>query len=68
MPTMTLRVRLGPLVFFEVEGESCSQIAKALEGYKELNHTVEAMFGDLAERVYPEGVAGKRQAEGGERS
>lgn len=54
--SMTLRVRLGPLVFFEVEGESCHEIAKALDGYKELNQTVDEMFSDLAERVYPEGV------------
>lgn len=54
--SMTLRVRLGPLVFFEVEGESCHEIAKALDGYEELNRTVDKMFSDLAERVYPEGV------------
>lgn len=54
--SMTLRVRLGPLVFFEVEGDSCHEIAKALDGYEELNRTVDEMFSDLAERVYPEGV------------
>lgn len=54
--SMTLRVRLGPLVFFEVEGDSCLEIAKALDGYEQLNKTVDEMFSDLAERVYPEGV------------
>ncbi len=53
---MTLRIRLGPLVFFEVEGENCQEISKALDGFEKLNKTVDEMFSDLAERVYPEGA------------
>lgn len=56
--SMVLRVRLGPLVFFEVEGENCREIIDALEGFEELNCKVDAMCSDLAERVYPEGVKG----------
>jgi hypothetical protein len=55
MPSMTLRIQLGPLVFFEVEGENCREIASALEGFDELNTRVDALCSDLAERVYPEG-------------
>ena len=56
MPSMTLRIRLGPLVYIQVEGENCREIATALEGFDELNRTVDAMCSDLAERVYPDGV------------
>jgi hypothetical protein len=56
MAAMVLRIRLGPLVFFQVEGENCHEITKALEGFEELNRKVDAMCSDLAERVYPEGV------------
>lgn len=54
--SMTLRIRLGPLVFFEVEGENCQEITAALDGFEELNSTVDEMFSDLAERVYAEGA------------
>lgn len=60
MPRMTLRIRLGPLVFFQVEGENCREIAQALHGFDELNKTVDAMCSDLAERVYPEGLETER--------
>jgi hypothetical protein len=51
---MTLRIRLGPLVEIEVDGENCREIAEALDGFQELNTRVDAMCSDLAERVYPE--------------
>jgi hypothetical protein len=50
---MTLRIRLGPLVSFEVEGDNCSELADALGDFDRLNKTVDAMCSDLAERVYP---------------
>jgi hypothetical protein len=31
-------------------------LAKALEGYDNLNHHINAMCGDLAERIYPDGM------------
>ena len=57
MPRINLSIRLGPMVHFEVQGESCQEIAKALDGFERLNQTVDAMFSDLAKRVYPEGAA-----------
>jgi hypothetical protein len=57
MPTnMTLRIQMGPLVFFEVTGANCRELASALEGFAELNTKVDAMCSDLAGRVYPEGA------------
>ena len=50
-------MRIGPMVHFEIEGQSCSEIANALQGFEQLNKTVDSMFSDLAERVYPEGDA-----------
>lgn len=57
MARINLSIRLGPMVHFEVQGESCQEIAKALDGFERLNQTVDAMFSDLARRVYPEGEA-----------
>jgi len=54
--SITLTIRLGPLVSLKVTGQSCQELAEALEGYDHLNHRVDAMCSDLAERVYPEGV------------
>ena len=56
MASITLSVRLGPLVRFEIEGDTCSEITEALDGFDELNKRVDAMCSDLAERVYPEGT------------
>jgi len=39
-----------------VNGQSCHELAKALEGYDNLNHHINAMCGDLAERIYPDGL------------
>lgn len=57
MARINLSIRLGPMVHFEVQGESCQEIARALDGFECLNQTVDAMFSDLARRVYPEGEA-----------
>lgn len=54
--SITLSIRLGPLVSLRVTGQSCSELAKALEGYDNLNHHINAMCGDLAERIYPDGI------------
>jgi hypothetical protein len=56
MASMSLRIRLGPLVYFEVDGDSCAELANALEGFEELNARVDAMCSDLAARVYPAGT------------
>lgn len=55
MARMSLRIRLGPLVYVQVDGESCEELSAALEGFEELNTKVDAMCSDLAERVYPGG-------------
>jgi hypothetical protein len=53
---VTLKIRLGPFVSFEIDGESCKGIAESLEGFEELNARVDAMCSDLVERVYPDGI------------
>ncbi len=55
--SIVLRIRLGPFVNFEIEGDNCEEIAEALEGYKQLNNRIDNMCSDLAERVYPEGMS-----------
>ncbi len=52
--SMLLKIKLGPFVAFEVEGENCKEITHALEDFEELNQRVDAMCSDLANRVYPE--------------
>ena len=54
MPRITMSIRLGPMVRFQVEGQTCAEIAESLKGFEELNETVDTMFSDLAERVYPD--------------
>jgi len=49
-----LSIRLGPMVNFQVEGRNCTEITEALKGFEHLNRTVDAMFSDLAKRVYPD--------------
>ncbi len=56
-PRVNLSVRLGPMVHFEVEGENCTELADALQGFQRLNQLVDEMFSDLANRVYPDGDA-----------
>ncbi len=60
---MVLSIRLGPMVHFEVQGENCTQVAEALQGFEQLNAIVDAMFSDLAARVYPEGDVPRSEAE-----
>jgi hypothetical protein len=62
---MSLKISLGPLVSFSVEGENCRELAAALEGFDDLNETIDAMCSDLAERVYPDGVPPKTEDEEG---
>jgi hypothetical protein len=52
--SMNLKIRLGPLVTLEVSGENCEEIHSALEGFEKLNKQLDAMCGDLANRIYPE--------------
>lgn len=55
MPRISLSIRLGPMVHFDVQGENCKQVAEALKDFEQLNEIVEQMFSDLAVRVYPNG-------------
>jgi len=54
--SILLRIRLGPLVSFEIEGDNCEEITQALEGFDKLNQRLDDMCSDLAERVYPGGL------------
>ncbi|KAA1003839.1 hypothetical protein OKW43_008073 [Paraburkholderia sp. WC7.3g] len=54
MPRITMSIRLGPMVHFQIEGQNCTEISQALDGFEHLNKTVDDMFSDLAERVYPD--------------
>ncbi|MEI6669598.1 MAG: hypothetical protein WCP29_15730 [Acidobacteriota bacterium] len=54
--SISITIRLGPLVSFEIVGENCRELSAALEGYEILNKQLDALCGDLAERVYPEGM------------
>jgi hypothetical protein len=56
MPRIVISLNLGPMVKIEIEGDSCPEIVEALTGFEKLNHTVDSMFSDLAQRVFPEGV------------
>jgi hypothetical protein len=51
---IVLSIKLGPMVSFQIEGPNCTEITGALKGFEQLNHTVDAMFSDLAKRVYPD--------------
>ncbi|HET6183636.1 MAG TPA: hypothetical protein VFA03_08580 [Acetobacteraceae bacterium] len=63
MPRISLSIRLGPMVHFDVQGENCTQVAEALKGFEQLNEIVERMFSDLALRVYPDGEVPATQSE-----
>ena len=54
--SITLSIRLGPLVTLKVTGQSCHELAQALEGHEDLNRSINVMCGDLADRIYPEGM------------
>jgi hypothetical protein len=51
---MNLTIKLGPLVTLEISGDSCEEIRSALEGFEKLNQQLDAMCGDLANRIYPD--------------
>lgn len=55
MARINLSLQLGPMVRIDIEGENCSEITEALRGFEHLNQSVDAMFSDLAKRVFPEG-------------
>lgn len=54
MPKIYMSLQLGPMVKINIEGSNCPEIAEALQGFEKLNCTVDAMFSDLAKRVFPE--------------
>ncbi len=57
---MVLRIKLGPFVSFEIEGENCEEICQSLKGFEKLNERIDAMCSDLAERVYPDGMTAQQ--------
>lgn len=68
MPSINLQIRLGPMVRFDISGESCAEITEALKGFEQLNKTVESMFSDLADKVYPDLGKDEHEGNGGHRS
>ena len=54
MARIFMSLQLGPMVKIDIEGDNCPDITQALRGFEELNNTVDAMFSDLARRVFPE--------------
>lgn len=54
MTRINLSLQLGPMVRIDIEGNNCPEIAEALRGFEDLNQTVDAMFSDLAKRVFPD--------------
>jgi hypothetical protein len=55
-PLITLSIRMGPLVSLKITGQSCEELAQALQGSEDLNARVDAMCGSLASMIYPEGA------------
>jgi len=55
MARIFMSLQLGPMVKIDIEGANCPDIAEALRGFEQMNKTVDAMFSDLAKRVFPEG-------------
>ncbi len=60
--SMNLKIRLGYLVTLEVSGDNCEEICSALEGFEHLNTQLDAMCGDLANRMYPEDEQNEQQS------
>ena len=54
--SISFLINLGKGVEIRIAGQNCQEIAKALDGFEDLNVRIDAMCGDLAERVYPEGA------------
>lgn len=61
MARISMSLQLGPMVKIDIHGESCSEITTALQGFEQLNKTVDAMFSDLATRVFPDVEPGPKQ-------
>jgi N-acetylglutamate synthase/N-acetylornithine aminotransferase len=64
VPRISLSIRLGPMVRFDVQGDNCTEVAEALKNFEQLNQIVEHMFSDLAARVYPDGEIPAAELEG----
>jgi hypothetical protein len=63
MARIRISLNLGPMVRIDIEGESCPEIVAALTDFEKLNDTVDSMFSDLAQRVFPDGVpSGEKDA------
>jgi hypothetical protein len=63
MARIRISLNLGPMVRIDIEGESCPEIVEALTDFEKLNDTVDSMFSDLAQRVFPDGVpSGEKDA------
>jgi hypothetical protein len=54
--SVTFRIRVGPWVFFQIDGPNCKEVASAMDGYEDLNKKIDAMFSDLAQKIYPDGL------------
>lgn len=61
--SISLKIKLGPLVTFEVAGDDCEEICRALKGFQTLNMQIDEMCSDLAERVYPDGEDASQQTD-----
>jgi hypothetical protein len=66
MPRIFMSLQLGPMVKIDIEGANCSEINEALHGFEHLNKTVDAMFSDLAKRVFPESASTPSEGTGRE--
>jgi hypothetical protein len=66
--SMILRIKLGPFVSFEIEGENCEEICQSLKGFEKLNERVDSMCSDLVERLYPDGIRREEATEQEEQS
>ena len=63
MARIRISLNLGPMVRIDIEGGSCPEIVEALTDFQKLNDTVDSMFSDLAQRVFPDGVpSGEKDA------
>jgi hypothetical protein len=66
MPSIVMRMQLGPLVSIQIEGSTCREIAEALTGYEQLNKQIEGLCSGLADKVYPDhDDAGTSRRQGG---
>jgi hypothetical protein len=63
MARIRLSLQIGPMVRVDIEGENCPDITESLRGFEQLNQTVDAMFADLAKRVFPETEAPSSSSE-----